>query len=70
VKRRDLLRRIAKAAAEAGVEFELVREGGEHSVYQCGPARFTVPRHVEVNEITAHGILRNLESEFGKGWWR
>ena len=52
------------------MEFGLVREGGEHSVYECGSERFTVPRQVEVNEITAQAILRHLESEFGKGWWR
>jgi mRNA interferase HicA len=70
VKRRTLLKRISTAAAEAGVKFDLIREGGEHSVYQCGTERFTVPRHVEVNEITAQGILRHLESQFGRGWWR
>ena len=70
MKRRDLLGRIAKAAAGVSVEFGLVREGGKHSVYQCGAQRFTVPRHAEVNEITARGILRHLESELGKGWWR
>jgi mRNA interferase HicA len=70
VKRRDLLGRIAKAAAEAGVEFGLVREGGQHSVYRCGALRLTVPRHTEVNEITARSIMRHLEAELGKGWWR
>ena len=70
LKRTTLLKRIAKAASEAGVKLDLVREGGEHSVYQCGVERFTVPRHREVNELTALGILRHLESEFGSGWWR
>ena len=70
MKRRVLLKRIATAAAAAGVSFDLVREGGEHSVYQCGRERFTVPRHTEINEITAQAILRHLESQFGKGWWR
>jgi hypothetical protein len=70
VKRRTLLKRISAAAAEADIAFDLVREGGEHSVYQCGAERFTVPRHAEVNEITAQAIMRHLESELGKGWWR
>jgi len=52
------------------MKLDLVREGGEHSVYQCGRQRSTVPRHTEINELTAQGILRQLESEFGSGWWR
>jgi mRNA interferase HicA len=39
---------------------ELLREGGAHSVYRCGPAQFTVPRHTEINENTAHAILRHV----------
>ena len=70
MKRRDLLARIAKAAAEAGVEFELVREGGAHTVFQCGAVRFTGPRHAEINELTARGIVQHVEAELGKGWWR
>lgn len=70
MKRRALLKRIAMAASEADMKLDLVREGGEHSVYQCGAKRFTVPRHTEINELTALGILRHLESELGSGWWR
>jgi mRNA interferase HicA len=70
VKRRALLKRIAAAAAEADIDFGLVREGAEHSVYQCGSERFTVPRHAEINEITAVSIMRHLESHLRRGWWR
>jgi hypothetical protein len=30
----------------------------------------TVPRHREINELTALAIERLLEAELGEGWWR
>ncbi|WP_329109019.1 type II toxin-antitoxin system HicA family toxin [Micromonospora sp. NBC_01699] len=60
MKRADLLTVISKAAAEAGCDFIFVREGGSHTVYRFGSQQFTVPRHKEINELTARGILRNL----------
>ncbi|GAB3810808.1 type II toxin-antitoxin system HicA family toxin [Micromonospora zhanjiangensis] len=60
MKRVDLLIRISKAAADAGVSFRLVREGGGHSVYRYGTQNVVIPRHREINELTARGILRSL----------
>ena len=42
---------------------ELLREGGNHSVYMNRAARksSTVPRHREVNEFLAHKICRDLD---------
>jgi len=62
VKRRELMRRLASLAREHGVELEVI-EGGSHSKVTIGPARTTVPRHAEVNELTARGILRHVEKE-------
>jgi mRNA interferase HicA len=70
VRRAELLRRIAKRARSQRVRFELVREGGSHSLYRCGAVRVTVPRHTEINELTARGILAETESVLGEGWWR
>ena len=60
MKRADLIAKISKAAANAGCDFLLVREGGSHTVYRYGSRQFTVPRHREINELTARAILRNL----------
>lgn len=70
MKRRDLLRKIAAASADAGADFGEVREGGNHTVYRCGSESVIVPRHNEINEITAKSIMKNLEAELGEGWWR
>lgn len=70
MKRRDLIKKITEASAQAGVAFGEVREGGSHTVYRCGGENVIVPRHNEINEITAKSIMKNLESELGEGWWR
>lgn len=64
-----LLDRIRDGARRAGVELVPVREGGRHSVFACGPPRFTVPRHAEINELTAYGICRHLQPVPGTRWW-
>jgi mRNA interferase HicA len=70
MKRRELLRRLADAAGEAGLAWELVRQGSSHELWRCGGALVTVPRHREINDLTALGICRALETELGEGWWR
>jgi hypothetical protein len=69
LKRAELLRRIARGAARRGVAVALVRQGGEHEVWQCGGTRVVIPRHREINELTALAIVRRLERELGEGWW-
>jgi hypothetical protein len=71
MKRRALMRRIAAAAKEADVE--LVKVGqGKHEIWSCGGQRFAVPRHAEINELTAGAILDDVAESLGKakGWWR
>ena len=50
--------------------WELDREGSEHSLYRLGKLRISIPRHNEINEITAQGILKDTEDDLGEGWWR
>jgi mRNA interferase HicA len=70
VGRNELLRKIRRAAADKDVDFGLVREGGSHSIYRCGGQKVVIPRHNEINELTARGIMRDLSSELGEDWWR
>jgi hypothetical protein len=46
------------------------REGKRHEIWQCGAKEFPVPRHKEINEFTAEAIMKELQSELGKDWWR
>ena len=45
------------------------REGATRSG-SAGEPKVTIPRHREINEITAQGIFTTLEAELGLGWWK
>jgi mRNA interferase HicA len=70
MRRRDLLARITKAAAERDLKLDQVREGASHTIFRVGSAQFSMPRHSEINEMTARSIMKYLETELGQGWWR
>ncbi|MGD0019573.1 MAG: hypothetical protein ABSD62_10005 [Candidatus Limnocylindrales bacterium] len=70
MKRVELLRRIARTARRQGVAWTLVRQSANHEVWRCRAVEVTVPRHREINEMTAVGICRSLEEALGEGWWR
>ncbi len=70
MRRDELIRKIRRAARNAEVNFDLVREGGRHSIFQCGSTPIVIPRHSEINELTARGIMRDLDDELGEGWYR
>jgi predicted RNA binding protein YcfA (HicA-like mRNA interferase family) len=59
MKRAELLKRLAKAAKASGVEMEVV-EGGSHTKVRMGDRQTVVPRHSEINELTARAILRQM----------
>lgn len=52
MKQRDLIKKL-KAAG-----FEFVRHGGNHDIYKRGNDEEKIPRHKEINEKLANGILR------------
>lgn len=62
MKRRDLMKRLSQIAKSEGVDMD-VREGGSHTVVRIGERQTTVPRHAEINEITAKAILRQMKEE-------
>jgi muconolactone delta-isomerase len=70
VKRSELIRRIRTAARSADLSWELVRQGSAHEVWRLDGRQITIPRHREINEVTATAIMRDVETELGDGWWR
>ncbi|WFE27883.1 type II toxin-antitoxin system HicA family toxin [Solwaraspora sp. WMMD791] len=70
MKRVDLIKKIGAAAAGVGVEFELLREGGSHSIFRCGGQKVVIPRHREINEYAARGIMSDLDDQIGEDWWK
>ena len=59
MKRRDLLRALRISAKEAGVDLAIVRNVASHDIYRLGDLVITIPRHNELNEMTARGILKD-----------
>ncbi len=70
MKRSELILRIRIEARGAGLAWELMRQGSAHEVWRLGGRQITIPRHREINEVTATAIMRQLETELGDGWWR
>lgn len=52
MKHRDLVKKLLKAG------FEFYEHGSNHDRYKRGDVIETIPRHREVNEITAKMILK------------
>ena len=69
MKRTDLERTLREAARDAGLSLQVDR-GKRHDKVTIGEIAVTVPRHREINEYTAEGILKSFEGVFGKRWWR
>jgi len=69
VKTVALIKKIRKAAKDAGLEFELT-ERTNHTRIRVGSKRTTIGRHTETPDLMAESICKQLEVELGKGWWR
>lgn len=69
MRRTALIKKIKKAAREAGVEFETF-EMTRHTALMVGGIRTGVGRHREIDEVTAGKICANFEDVLGEGWWR
>ncbi len=69
-KRRDLIKLIADAAAEAGIPFGVHREGGRHTVYDLGGKRIPIARHADIADQMAEVIFKQAAEKLGKGWWK
>jgi mRNA interferase HicA len=57
MKRTALEKQLRKRAEAMGLEMVFVREGGAHTIWRIGSYQFSIPRHKDINEITARAIL-------------
>jgi mRNA interferase HicA len=53
------MRRLREHANSSGLDL-VVTEGARHTKVQMGDRRAIVPRHKEINEMTARAILRQM----------
>lgn len=50
-----------QSAADADHKLEFVRQGANHELWSLGGQRLTIPRHREINERTARGIITTAQ---------
>jgi mRNA interferase HicA len=68
MKRTDVVRKLNEIAKSKGYDGAVfVRQGGEHEIYRVGNKQIAVPRHREINEITARNILKTADQAEPKG---
>ncbi len=59
---KDVIKNLRQIAKELGLQFEL-HEGGQQSKAMFnGKFAVTIPRHNEINELTAKGLLRDAKA--------
>jgi mRNA interferase HicA len=56
MKRGELLKKLAQIGP-----LELVREGANHTIYRVNGNPVTIPRHREINKLTAKAILKDAK---------
>jgi mRNA interferase HicA len=61
MKRTDLIKRLRQIADDSDVVFALVREGANHEIWSFNGQRLSIPRHREINEYTARGIITTAQ---------
>ena len=69
-KRKDIIKRIAKAARANNTEWVLDREGANHTIYRLGGEMIPIPRHNEIGERITEDIYKECAEVLGKDWWR
>lgn len=56
------MKKLAEIAKSEGQEL-IQREGGRHTVVKIGDRVESVPRHTEINELTAKSIIKKMEGK-------
>ena len=58
MRRTELLKKLAQIGP-----LELIREGANHTLYRVNGNPVTIPRHREINELTAKAILKDAQGD-------
>ncbi len=58
--------RVRSLAKAGGVELRFIRQGGKHEIWTLGDGRLVIPRHREINERTADGIIAEARRIVGR----
>lgn len=70
MKRREVIKRITKAAKSQGVNWVPLRQGANHEVWDLDGVMIPIARHSEFGNRAAEMIWKECETRLGKDWWR
>lgn len=65
-----VIRNIETAARRAGLSWEHLREGGNHTIYSLDGLIVPIARHATTDGYLETRIYKICEAKLGKGWWR
>lgn len=65
-----VIRNIETAARKAGLTWEHLREGGNHTIYSLDGLIVPIARHATTDGYLETRIYKICETKLGKGWWR
>jgi hypothetical protein len=69
-RRRDVLKKISKAARVRGLVWSEAREGANHTVFSLDGLMIPIARHNEIDDQLAEIIYKECAEKLGKDWWR
>lgn len=67
MKKKALEKKLVALAKKHDVTFELIRQGGGHEIWSFNGQSIAIPRHREINELTAKSILKTANAEVSDG---
>ncbi len=70
MKRRDLIRKLSRAAKLIDGSSIGIDTRGKHDKLLYKDLRVPIPRHHEISVGTTRAIFQAFEGCFGKVWWR
>lgn len=70
MKRRDLIRKLSRAAKLIDGSSIGIDTRGKHDKLLYKDLRVPIPRHHEISEGTTRAIFQAFERYFGKDWWQ
>lgn len=65
-----VIRNIKTAADKAVLNFQHLREGGNHTIYILDGLNVPIARHANTDGYLEVRIYKLCEDKLGKGWWR
>jgi hypothetical protein len=65
-----VIRNIEKAAKNAGLTFQYLRQGGNHTIYSLDGLIVPIARHATTDAYLEIRIYKQCEEKLGKGWWK